>query len=200
MTKLGKIVKSNSHTDYVCQIFGMNEAEYVPSNRDYAFGTFVRIDLGDDEDHYLVGLVYDTVLLNPDFGRLGPRLSSESDLQIFSPDYLNERAVLTGILVIGQCLDGVVEQGIPPLAATNEASVYQLDRETIGQFHFVDEKFQLTYMPNLIAQTGLMARNLALQVLRQLSEILSDEHQAMLEVITDDLKWQLHISSLRGQV
>lgn len=200
MTKLGKIIKSNSHTDYVCQIFGMNEAEYVPSNQDYAFGTFVRIDLDDNEDHYLVGLVYDTVLLNPDFGRLGPRLSSESDLQIFSPDYLNERAVLTGIVVIGQCLDGIVDQGIPPLAATNEASVYQLDRESIREFHFIDEKFQLTYMPNLIAQTGLIARNLALRVLKQLSEILSDEHKPMLSVISDDLKWQLHISSMRGQV
>ena len=200
MTKLGKIVKSNSHTDYVCQIFGMNEAEYVPSNRDYAFGTFVRIDLDDDEDHYLVGLVYDTVLLNPDFGRLGPRLSSESDLKIFSPDYLNERAVLTGIVVIGQCVDGVVVQGIPPLAATNEASVHQMDVASIGQFHFVDEKFQLTYMPNLIAQTGLIARNLALQVLRQLGQILPDTYQPMLAVISDDLKWQLHISSMRGQV
>jgi hypothetical protein len=146
MCILGKIVKSNSHTDYVCQIIGPSEAEYVPQNTDYAFGTFVKIDLNDHGDRCLVGLIYDTVLLNPDFGRLGPRLSTESDLQIFSPDYLNERAVLVGILVIGQIVDGQVQQGVPLLAATNEATVNQLDGKTIKQFHTNENGFQLTYI------------------------------------------------------
>lgn len=200
MTKLGKIVKSNSHTDYVCQIFSEHEVDYVPSNSDYAFGTFVRIDLDDNAEHHLVGLIYDTVLLNPDFGRLGPRLSSEREMQIFSPDYLNERAVLTGILVIGQIIDGVIEQGIPRLAATNEAFVYQMDADAIRNFHFVDEEFQLTYLPNLIAYAGLIARNLASQVLRQLQQLLPPEYQAIIAVISDDLRWQLHIGNMRGQV
>ena len=197
MCILGKIVKSNSHTDYVCQIIGPGEAEYVPQNTDYAFGTFVKIDLNDHGDRCLVGLIYDTVLLNPDFGRLGPRLSTESNLQIFSPDYLNERAVLVGILVIGQIVDSQVQQGVPMLAATNEATVSQLDEETIKQFHTSENGFQLTYMPNLIGQTGLLARNLALGVLQQLGKLMP-ENQAILRAITDDLKWQLHINSMRG--
>lgn len=198
MCILGKIVKSNSHTDYVCQVFGQGEAEYIPQNTDYAFGTFVRIDLNDYGDRYLVGLIYDTVLLNPDFGRLGPRLSSESDLQIFSPDYLNERAVLIGILVVGQIVDGVIQQGVPLLAATNEALVSELDSEMVKQFHMNQDMFQLTYIPNLMGQTGLLAQNLALVVLQRLGRLMP-ENQPILHAITDDLKWQLQISSMRGR-
>lgn len=197
MCVLGKIIKSNSHTDYVCQVIGQGEAAYVPKNTDYAFGTFVRVDLNDHGDRYLVGLIYDTVLLNPDFGRLGPRLSTESDLQIFSPDYLNERAVLIGILVVGQIVDGTVQQGVPLLAATNEALVSQLDAETIRQFHTDQDKFQLTYIPNLMGQTGLLSQNLALGVLQQLGKLMP-ENQPILQAISDDLKWQLHINSMRG--
>ena len=42
---LGKIAKSNSHTDYVCQVYGPGEVETPPIPADYAFGTFVRIPL-----------------------------------------------------------------------------------------------------------------------------------------------------------
>lgn len=198
MTRLGKIVKSNSHTDYVCQIFGVNETDHTPGNHEYAFGTFVRINLNEEEDRYLVGLIYDTVLLNPDFGRMGPRLSSEQDLQFFSPDYLNERAVLTGILVIGQVANGEVLQGVPPLAATSDASVMRPGEQAIIDFHHRQGQFQLTYLPDVIAQTGLLARNLLLQVIEQLTRLMPDS-KAILAVIADDLQWQLHINSMRGQ-
>jgi hypothetical protein len=42
---LGKIIKSISHTDYICQVFGPSEAETSLFPVDYAFGTFVRIPL-----------------------------------------------------------------------------------------------------------------------------------------------------------
>ena len=40
---IGKIVKSDSHINYVCQIYGPREVELEPSPADYAFGRFVRI-------------------------------------------------------------------------------------------------------------------------------------------------------------
>ena len=198
MSILGKIVKSNSHTDYICQIFSEGEAEYTPQNTDYAFGTFVRINLNEKEERFLVGLVYDTVLLNPDFGRLGPRLSSESDLQIFSPDYLNERAVLIGILVVGQFVDEVVRQGIPRLAATNEAQVSTLDANSICAFHMMQQDtFQLTYLPNILQQAGLLAQHLTSEVIEQLIDLLP-EQTAILQSINNDLQWRLHINGMRG--
>ena len=43
--RLGKIVKSNSHNDYVCQIDGPGDVPAHPAAEDYAFGTFARIEL-----------------------------------------------------------------------------------------------------------------------------------------------------------
>ena len=40
---IGKIVKSDSHINYVCQIYGPREVEVEPGPPDYAFGRFVRI-------------------------------------------------------------------------------------------------------------------------------------------------------------
>ena len=40
---IGKIVKSDSHINYVCQIYGPREVEAQPGPADYAFGRFVRV-------------------------------------------------------------------------------------------------------------------------------------------------------------
>jgi len=96
---LGKIIKSNVHTDYIAQIYAPSEVESPPAREDYAFGTFVRVALNDDR--WLVGLIYDTMLFNPDFGRPGPRLSPEPELAVFSPGHLNEKAILVGITAVG---------------------------------------------------------------------------------------------------
>lgn len=196
MCVLGKIVKSNSHTDYVCQIFGQGEADYIPQTSDYSFGTFVQIGLDNDGNCNLVGVIYDTALVNPDFGRFGPRLSPETELRIFSPDYLNERVVLTGIIVIGQTVNGLVQQGVPLLAATHEAYVQSLEPEAITRFHTSSGGFRLAYLPNLLAQSGVLARDLALCVIGQL-DTLMPENGRILQALADDLSWQLHINSMR---
>jgi hypothetical protein len=43
--EIGKIVKSYSHINYVCHIYGPREVEQEPAPADYAFGRFVRIAL-----------------------------------------------------------------------------------------------------------------------------------------------------------
>src|SRR2546423_15053484 len=85
---IGKIVKSDSHINYVCQIYGPREVEVQPAPADYAFGRFVRVAVrsGQVEDPdmaldralgirndpitYAVGVIYDTILVNPAFGSL----------------------------------------------------------------------------------------------------------------------------------
>jgi hypothetical protein len=93
---IGKIVKSNSHVDYVCQVFGPGEVDVVPAPTEYTFGTFVAVDL-DEGAGSLVGIIYNTLLTNPEYGSFGPRLSPRSEVEIFSPDYLAETATLLGV-------------------------------------------------------------------------------------------------------
>src|SRR5258706_11877220 len=116
---IGKIVKSSSHINYVCQIYGPLEIEVPPDVAAYAFGHFVRVavhsrlsdlsrkrqakdqSLDEESSCYTVGVIYDTQLLNPTFGSLGPRLSTETQVELFSPDYLTEKAVLVHLVLLG---------------------------------------------------------------------------------------------------
>jgi len=145
---LGKIIKSNTHTDYICQVYSPGEVETPPAPEDYAF---VRVEMGNDR--WLVGIIYDTMLFNPDFGRLGPRLSPEPELAVFSPDYLNEKATLVGIAAVGMMdVAGNVVQGVPPLAANTDALVERMPDEQIRTFHQGNPIPQLAYAPLLLAQ------------------------------------------------
>src|SRR2546423_1426284 len=100
MIKLAKIVKSNSHVDYVARVVDELDADEPPSQDDYGFAQFVTVPVADREE--VVGVVYDTQLANPEYANFGPRLSSHADLKVLSPDVLNERGVLLGILLLGR--------------------------------------------------------------------------------------------------
>ncbi|MHB1317300.1 MAG: hypothetical protein ACYCYF_01635, partial [Anaerolineae bacterium] len=117
---IGKIVTASSHVDYVCQVYLPGEVAQAPLPEDYGFGTFVAVQQASDA--CLVGLIANTMLVNPEFGNLGPRLSPEKDLEVFSPDYLAEQATLVAVIVIGAMNpDGIVTQGVPVVAADIDA-------------------------------------------------------------------------------
>src|ERR1044071_8345493 len=100
MSKIAKIVKSNSHVDYVARVVDELDADEPPSPEDYGFAQFVAVPVAEDE--VVVGVVYDSQLANPDYGSFGPRLSSDAELKIFSSDLLHERGVLLGIFLVAQ--------------------------------------------------------------------------------------------------
>jgi len=195
---LGKLSKSNSHTDYVCQIHGPGEVAAPPSPADYAFGTFVRIPV-DAEHTDLIGIIYDTVLLNPELGNLGPRLSPPSDLAFFSPDYLAEKVTLVGITVVGMLApDGTPTHGVPPLAAQIDAPVARMEDDAVRAFHRTPVgSVQAGYAPLLLALGSPLARYLLLRVIGDL-EILFPTQTAALGVLRNELAWQAAIGPLGG--
>jgi hypothetical protein len=195
---VGKLVKSNSHTEYICQIYGPGEVEAPPAPADYAFGSFVRIPLeGATSD--LVGLVYDTVLLNPEFGSLGPRLSPAPDLAIFSPDYLAEKVTLVGVTAIGTLTpDGTATHGVPPLAAQIDALVERMDDGAVRAFHREpDGGVRLGYAPLLLGLGSPLARHLLLHVVDHLTPLFPD-HAAHLSVLRGELAWQAMVAPVGG--
>ena len=200
-TLIGKLVKSNSHTDYVCQVYGPGEVETPPVPADHAFGTFVRIPL-DETASDLVGVVYDTVLLNPDFGNLGPRLSPAPDLAIFSPDYLAEKVTLVGVTAIGTLgPDGAATHGVPSLAAQIDVLVERMDDDAIRAFHRPASSnsagVHLGYAPLLLALGSPLSRLLLLRVVDRLIALFPGR-EAHLSVLRGELAWQTVIGPLGG--
>ena len=91
MTRIAKIVKSNSHVDYVARVIDELDADEPPGPEDYGFAQFVAVPLAEGEE--AVGVVYDTQLANPEYGSFGPRLSSRDELKVLSPDFLHEQSI-----------------------------------------------------------------------------------------------------------
>jgi hypothetical protein len=195
--RLGKIVKSNSHIDYICQIYNQADIPIPPTIEDYAFGTFVAMPL--NNHRRLIGIIYDTVLFNPEFGRIGPRLSPETDLAIFSPDYLSEKAVLTGILTIGMFeTNGHVIQGIPRIAATTNTEVETIIEEEIRQFHLRDQLINLSYAPILLNHSSSLAPQLLQKIVKTLADSIFPDQSRLLNVLLSDLTWKSQIMPMGG--
>nr|BBH90342.1 hypothetical protein KTC_50930 [Thermosporothrix sp. COM3] len=227
---IGKIVKSDSHINYVCQIFGPREVDIVPRPADYAFGRFVRVAirageydesmpfkqlLGSSSEPvtYAVGVIYDTILQNPAYGTLGPRLSNEAQLELFSPDYISEKAVLIYVIILGtmeeqQNADGSVtvlsaSHGIPPLSLELDSEIETMNDEEVRAFHFFRDPdrpdqpepyLQMGYLPHIIAQRSNLLPMVVLRIIDQL-ERLFPHNLALLSIVKRNFAWRLKVET-----
>lgn len=188
---IGKIVSSNSHVEYLCQVYGAGEAEPAPQPADYGFGTFVALEQADGG--HLVGVIYDTTLVNPEFGSLGPRLSPQEDLRVFSPDYISERVTLVGVVTLGTMGPGsAVHQGVPAVATTIDARVRCLDAEEIRAFHRIDGGLQLAYLPMLTGMRSPLTPYLMLDVIARVMRLFPEE-APRLALLGDNLAWKARV-------
>ena len=231
---IGKIVRSESHVRYTCQVYGPGETGAPPRPSDYAFGAFVRIPLragpalpdtqalppgdtlgdtlgmaigptGDASAGWAIGLIYDTILLNPAFGALGPRLSNDEQVELFSPDYVAERAVLVSILLLGAVSAPGggrprMTHGVPPLALDLGAVVSTLSDDEIRAFHFYADDphskpyLHMGYLPHAVAQDNPLLPMAVLRVIERL-DLLFPEQQALLSIVKRNFAWRLKVQS-----
>jgi hypothetical protein len=228
---IGKIVKSNSHIDYVCQIYGPYEVDVVPNPADYAFGSFVKIAARSRQSDNLwgrpkltlvtnnmpttsvVGVIYDTILLNPAFGLVGPRLSNETQVELFSPDYLTEKAVLIYVMVLGMIerqitqsgeLDTVTTMhGVPLLSLELGSEVETMSDEEVRAFHFFSDQagpapdtpnLHLGYLPHIIAQRNSLLPMVILRIIDQL-EYLFPQNLSLLSIVKRNFAWRLKVET-----
>lgn len=251
---IGKIVRSESHVRYACQVFAPGETSAPPEPADYAFGSFVRVPLrvsparadvallsplalGDSltgaggdalsaitqppaaqatgstpDSYWAIGLIYDTILLNPAFGTLGPRLSNDEQVALFSPDYLSERAVLVSILLLGTMsaesgkngkMVTRVSHGVPPVAPDLGAEVTALSDAAVHAFHsFADANgpggtrpyLHMGYLPHAIAQDHPLLPLAMLRTIERL-ERLFPENGALLSIVKRNFAWRLKVQA-----
>ena len=203
MTRIARIVKSNSHVDYVGRVIDPLDAAEPPSEEDYGFAQFVRMPLavGGME---VVGVVYDTQLVNPEYGSLGPRLSPREEIAVLSPDYLNEQGVLVGILLLGwrETEQGKgpspVRHGLPRRVIPVGQDVYAMTAEEMREFHAgTDGALALPYFSQVLTHAGAFGVPLVEAAIEQLEPGATTEERQRLCVLKRSLVWQRTLGQVR---
>jgi hypothetical protein len=205
---LGTVVQSRSQMDYVVEVYREREREIPPEKQDFEFGqpvystTTVR-----GEQYAIVGVVYDSRLVDPDQGRDGPRLSNP-DQEMFVPGYVDEKQTLLGVAFLGfsrltpsKDAGGQnfaeVTQEMPRWTLDIDDHVSKLSNEGFRQFHFPDGTLQVQYYNRLVATADRFGAEVTLSLLDRLrTETAADEN--MLDVIEQKVRWEM--SSDRGVV
>ena len=196
--QIAKIVKSNSHVDYVARVFDALETAEPPAVSDYCFGQFVQIANGANSGQCVIGVIYNSQLLNPEYGNYGPRLSTPSEHNaVFSPDYLNEQGVLIGLLLVGWRDAQGYSQGLPREVLPVNAVVETLSEADLRAFHHRGDALELSYYSHITTHAGFFAFALLNEIADQLERLTDERNQARLQVLRKSLQWQQTMGTMR---
>ena len=162
---------------------------------------------------YTVGVIYNTQLLNPSFGSLGPRLSNETQVELFSPDYLSEKAVFVHLVMLGMMehhrsssghLTIHIDHGIPSFPLELNSSVETMTDDDVHQFHLFHDQgnaenqhtyLHMGYLPHMIAQQHSLIPLVILRIIDQL-EHLFPQHVLLLSILKRNFAWRLKVEAI----
>jgi len=195
--KIAKIVSSNSHIDYVARVIDTLDVAAPPTAEDFGFAQFVKLPFEDETQ--IVGVIYDSILVNPEYANYGPRLSPKPELASFSPDYLNEQGFLIGILLLGAVdKSRKITHGVPRRVVPAGQDVYKIEANDVKKFH-TDEGdcLQIHYYSQVVAHAGLFSVPLLEAVIEELSLDCSDSDRQRLSVLKQTLAWQRTLGGMR---
>ena len=195
-TRIAKVVASRSHVDYVGRVIDRLDAEAAPAVDDYGFAQFVSLPAGQGDE--VVGIIYDTQLVNPEYGSLGPRLSPPSELAVLSPDYLNEQGVLVGLLLLGWRDSEGAHHAVPRRVIPVGQDVFRMADGEVMKFHRDAEgRLRLHYFSQVVARAGAAALPLLEAVLERLERDASAEERQRFCVLRRSLAWQRTMGGVR---
>ena len=201
---IGRIVRSESHMDYIVEIHNSHDVERDPKPHEYGFGqpVFVHTTV-DGSDYVVMGVIYDTQLIDPDQGRSGPRLAQDDQRQ-FTPGYVEEQTTFAGIALLGTAEvgpDGSISEPsheMPPWTLAVDNTVLRCPDGVTAAFH-TDESdgLRMAYWDRLLAVAGDLGTEVTLTMIRRLREIFDDDAKRdVLAVVERNVRWQA--SSDRG--
>ena len=198
--KIATIVSSNSHVEYLARVVDSLDSNEPPPADAYGFGSFVVIEPG-NERGAVVGSVYNSLLMNPDYANYGPRLSSKEELASFSPDFLDEQGCLLAVILLGSLgAAGERHQGIPYTVIPAGADVRIMTESEIEEFHIDGNgSISLKYYSHIIGQAGSFAFPLLEAIIERLGGLKAcrTEDRSKLDVLRRSLAWQRTVGGIR---
>ncbi len=200
--QIAKIIRSNSHVDYAARVLDSLETAAPPTIADYHFGQFVKVAT---DSRAVIGVIYNSQLINPEYGNYGPRLSTPPELNaVFSPDYLNEQGVLIGILLLGgmSANDAARKrfQGVPREVLPINAGVETMTADEVHAFHHNDTgALEFHYYAHVTTHAGPFAFQLLASIVEQLEPLTTDRERSRLAVLRRSLSWQQTMKAVGGK-
>jgi hypothetical protein len=200
--RIAKIISSNSHVDYAARVLDSLETAEPPTTADYHFGQFVKVATSNSE---VIGVIYNSLLINPEYGNYGPRLSTPPELNaVFSPDYLNEQGVLIGLLLLGW--RGVNDgsegrfQGVPREVLPINSDVETMTADEVRGFHHnASGALEIHYYSHVTTHAGPFAFQLLSAIVEQLEQLATERDRARLAVLRRTLAWQQTMGKMGRQ-
>jgi hypothetical protein len=196
--RIGSIISSNSHLDYVVEVYKERDCDRPPELHEREFGqpVFIKKTV-DGTEHAIMGVIYDTQLVDPDQGRTGPRLAQDDQAQ-FTPGYIEERTTLIGVALLGTAEitdDGELQNPthqMPRWTLEVEDTVFKCPDQVTMAFHSIDEQIQLAYMDRLLDIAGDLGSEVIVSVIDRLRRMLpdDDQNQRVLDVVEQNVQWQ----------
>jgi hypothetical protein len=204
---IGSIVNSNNHMDYTVEIYNEHDRERAPEPHERGFGqpVFIRQSI-EGTSYAVMGVIYDTTLVNPDQGRSGPRLAPPEQDR-FTPGYVEECTTLAGVALLGTAqinADDMIHDPshrMPRWTLSIDDTVYQCPDGVTQAFHTTsDGDFQMAYVDRLIDIAGMLGTEVTVALIARLRETLADDDTThrVLDVIERNVRWQA--STDRGVV
>jgi hypothetical protein len=186
---IARIVGSNSHIDYVARMASPGSESDGPPP---VFGRFVSIAGANER---FVGIIYDSRLINPEFGGFGPRLQPRPALEDFGAGTDKRTGVLIGIIILGTLGEtGHGEHSLPRHVISAGTEVVFLPDDEVLRFHGLpDGEPMLGYYSRIVSNSGQFAIPLIESVIEMLEPKLDRGAAARLEVLRDSLNWQATI-------
>ena len=195
---IGRIVNSESHMDYTVEIYNSHAVEREPEPHEYGFGqpVFVHTTV-EGVDYAVMGMIYDTQLVDPDQGRAGPRLAGDDQRQ-FTPGYVEEQTTFAGIALLGTAEvapdDSIHDPShdMPPWTLSVDDTVLRCPDGVTAAFHTDEENgLRMAYLDRLLAVAGDLGVEVTLSMVDRLRTIVDDgTKRSVLDVIERNVRWQ----------
>jgi hypothetical protein len=195
--KIAKIVSSNSHIDYIGRVIdATDEGEAAPPPDEYSFGQFVAIE--SDAEH-AIGAIYDSRLVNPEYGSFAPRSGPRAELARHNADYAREQGILIGILLLGTLdTSGKSFHGVPRKIVPVGNAVKTLDERGFTKFHTDDSGLlNLHYYPQVVSNARQFAVPLLDTIIARLCNGCSESDRQSLVVLKQSLSWSETFGGMR---
>ncbi len=186
--EIGKIIRGESHVVYWVQLNNPFESSSPYKPEDSGFGNYVSIVPQGTKDQKLVGVIIDTMLIDRDALRTGPRLSPDlTSMEVLYPDFLDERIKIVRVYLIGFFYQGVPYHILPIITPNLGETVVCLDNEEIQAFHLINNEFRIGYYSDLKESTRLYAP--LLQYILKKLLLLFPAHKEILRVLLINLEY-----------